>query len=705
MWRNAPRGMAVEVWNGAGSTQSLANRVAMLAQPGHEEDALLLLVPPFSDAAQSTAYLQETARSIPDARWRAALVLWTPRSPTHDEWDMAREVTAQHLLESDPQLLDNRRGRAILQHLKDEAAQRAAVLSRISTRLLREGQVTTGAGLVIDAAELAGGESWTATLEAITEFALPHLFTKFESIAPRLRVLTASNCDQLCLDILRRPSHEPFFAPALERAARAIAEPLGIARAAQGRWRIESLREDLAHEIGILTSSAGAPLAAVEAHLAKSAWGLRGEQTNVALCSLLRAGDLAAFDARGNILSPSKIGMPLRRSLHTLRPGQLIDADLWARLQELLSTLSNERLDPLSFAEQERARAVLAVWREEALAETELAQARLHQLQRQLGHTAGQWPQTDAMRAEITNLLTALEGEGSTAEVLQRATAPDIGTLRPALAQWRAIISKLEERHGALLSAHALLTHPELAVPPDLQQSRAELLNRYDAGEAVLDDGELLTAAEAWRGEHSAQYHAWHGAQHDAARWSSYRRLAGSDKFRALEKVGTLTSRPFEQSRVVRAAIVEELAKGCARDGALRPGEATCASCRLRWGERLKLRDPCELESIMEQGIATLGSTLQEEPVRDYLSRYAAGADLLEWDGTGETLLPLLSDETLAVLNEALSPRRRVTRDLSELTESLRSCRTRADFQMVFNNWLNSGDSLADDDEIALQSD
>ena len=702
MWRNAPRSLAVEVWSGTGSTQALANRVAMLAQPGHEEDALLFLVPPFSDAAPSTVALHEAVLALPDARWRAAVIWWTPRAPTHDEWDMAREATAQHLLESDPQLFDNRRGRAILQHLKDDAPQRAAVLSRIAVRLLREGQIRTGASLIVDAAELAGGESWTATLEAIAEFALPQLFTKFESVAPRLRVLTASNCDQLCLDILRRPAHEPFFAPALERAVRAIAEPLGIARAAQGRWRIEALREDLAREIKELTGAGGAPLAAIEAHLAKSEWGLRAEQTNVALCALLRAGDLAAFDARGNVLSPAKIGMPLRRALHTLRPGQLLDATLWMRLQELLTTLNGERLGPLSFAEQERARAVLTIWREEAVAETELAQARLHQLQRQLGHTPAQWPQTHAAWEQITSLLAALDGTGSTAEALERAAALDAAALRPALTQWRAIINKLEERHTALLSIHALLTHPELAVPPDLQEARAALLNRCDAGEAVLDDDELLTAAAAWHRHYSEQYRAWHAAQHDAARWTSYRRLAGGDTFRAIEKLGTLTARPFEQSRTVRAALIEELAKGCARDGALRSGEAVCANCRLRHGERLKLRDPRELELILEQGIAVTGSALREAAVRDYLGRQPAGADLLEWDGAGEMLLPLLNDQALSVLDEALRPRRRVTREASALTESFQACRRRSDFYSAFNLWLDGGESLADDDEIDL---
>ena len=39
------------------------------------------------------------------------------------------------------------------------------------------------------------------------------------------------------------------------------------------------------------------------------------------------------------------------------------------------------------------------------------------------------------------------------------------------------------------------------------------------------------------------------------------------------------------------------------------------------------------------------------------------GPEPLEWDGAGETLLPLLTEENLFVLNEALRPRRRVTRD------------------------------------------
>ncbi|MBV9468444.1 MAG: hypothetical protein JOZ57_04315, partial [Abitibacteriaceae bacterium] len=257
MWRNAPRRMTVVLWAASLTAPVLANRLATLSQPGHEEDALLLIAPPFASdevAAHNCCHeaLQSLAQDSDDAyakRWRAALILWTPRQPTQDEWALAREGTAQHLLESDPQLLDNRRGRAILQHLKQEAPQREATLRRIAVRLLREGQIITGTGAVIDAAELAGDNSWIATLESLADFALPQLFPRFDSIAPRMRVLTASNSDALCLDILRRPASAPYFAPSLERAARAITEPLGVAKAEQGRWRIHAPCEDLSRAV------------------------------------------------------------------------------------------------------------------------------------------------------------------------------------------------------------------------------------------------------------------------------------------------------------------------------------------------------------------------------------------------------------------------------------------------------------------------
>lgn len=630
---------------------------------------------------------------------------------------------------SDPQLQDNRRGRAVLEHLKNGAAAREAALGRIAARLLREGQVASGAGASIDAGELAGGDSWTATLEALAEWSLPAVFPRFTSVAPRARVLTPSVSDSLCLEILRRPANAPYFAASLERAARAIAAPLGIAREERGRWKIAAPRDDLACDVSALVPDGGATLAAIEATLSKSEWGLAAEQSRIVLCALLRGGELMASDARGVALSPGEIGLPLRRAVHALRPGRLLDDASWRRLHKLVALLSDGRelLGPLSFAEQERALSLLSAWRDDMTAQTELTQARLRQWQRRFNQTAVQWPRSEAARETITALLHVLS-DGAATEALARAAAfnasggvsgdaedgagDGASMLRPALEVWRATIAKLEERHATLLEVHEFLIHPELAAPPALQAARDALLARFDSGESVLDDTALLQDGRDWISSYEAAYRDWHRAQHAPPRFAVYRRLVASDAARSLEKLGALTSRPFAHGAQLRVAMEQELSKACARDGSLH-GEPVCPACRLRLGQRLQLRDPREIESILLDGLAALRAALREPAAREYLSRHEEAAALLTWSDAdngghdnsangGATLLPLLTDDALQRLDEAFRPRRRVARSWSALRDDTKNCRTRAQWHSALMKWLDANDQLQDDDEIEL---
>ncbi len=757
MWRNTQRGVRLELLAMPPDAATLANRLAALAGTGHADDLLVFIAPPFdprgvldesetslgNEPRDASGAWRETARAAwrpldgLEERWRGALAWWLPRAPSHDEWQQARETTAQHLLMSDPQLLDNRRGRAVLEYLKNGEPSREAALGRIAARLLREGQLSTAAGASLDAAELAGGDSWTATLESLVEWALPTVFPRFSEIAPRARVLTPSVSDSLCLEILRRPASAPYFAASLERAARAVAAPLGIAREERGRWKISAPQDELARDVCVLAAG-GATLAAMEAALSKSAWGLVEEQTNITICALLRGGELAALDARGQTLPPSAIGLPLRRAVHTLRPGRLLDEVSWRRLQELVALLSNgsQLLGPVSFMEQERALSLLSAWRDDMAAQTELAQARMHQWWRRFGQTSAQWPQAEASREIVTALLHVLSE--ANADVLARAAEFDLSaegasdaigaasseavaasTLRRALETWRATIAKLEERHAALLEIHQFLTHPELAAPPALQAAREALLARLDTGESVLDDQALAADGRDWIASYEAAYRDWHHAQHAPPRFAVYRRVLASDAVRALEKLTALTSRSFAHGTQLREAVGHELAKACPRDGALH-GEPVCSACRLRLGARLLLRDPREIETLVEAGVTALRDALHEPTVRDYLSRRETAADLLLWsDGKnfsieqaesnedsanegGTALLPLLTDDVLRQLNEAFRPRRRVARSLSALRQQVKICRTRAEWQRTLLLWLDGDDALSDDDEIEV---
>ena len=106
-----------------------------------------------SDVVVQGGVSAETLRSIstPDrVESRLGTLEFVDGAPT--------EATAAHLMENDPQLLDNRRGRAILSYLRNKAASRDGQIAHLATRLLREGQITTASGLSLEAGELAGGK-------------------------------------------------------------------------------------------------------------------------------------------------------------------------------------------------------------------------------------------------------------------------------------------------------------------------------------------------------------------------------------------------------------------------------------------------------------------------------------------------------------------------------------------------------------------
>ena len=696
MWANSPRAIAVDVESGA-SASTLANRILSTREAGALASAFLLILPPFS--------LDEWDRFgvinlLEDPRDRAAFWMWKPRPPARDEWELCRECEAARLAASDPALADNRRGRAILEHLEKGAPARDAQLSRVVTRLYLEGELVLGTGVALEAAELARGETFAALLESVADFALPQLFPRWPEIAPRARLLTPSNVDALCLEILRRPASEPFFAPSLERLARHVAMPLGLATSSAGRWKIapglDAWRAPFLQSVG-----GGATLSALEALWAKNEWGWPAETFALAVCALLRDGELSALDARGQTLSPAQIGLPLRRSVHSLKPGELPDSQIWTRAASFAHVVLREKVGVASFEATQQLAAQIASWQSETTRELELARARAAQCRRQLNHDSQSWPNFEAASNTIGEALQQLPQNGAPDALIAATATLDGENLARALRELEVTGALLETRLPTLLSTHAMLGDGQSAAPPQLSQSRGELRARFAAGESTLRDDDLLESAAKWNAEYAESYAKWHGAQHDAARWNSLRRLNQSDALRALERLAMLRHRPLEGGAKIREQLDEELAKFCARDGQLERGGATCASCDLRWGERLPLADPTHIEAQIESGLAPLRDWIGDAEVRPHLERRRSA--LLDWNGETAELSAFLTPATLADLDAALAPRRRVARSLGELESALRECRTQSECAATFAIWLDGGQGLAGEDEIAWQ--
>ena len=716
-WNHAPRRLSVEVWDGI-APLSLANRGAQTRESGAPHDAVLAIWPPFShrdfEAGSLFSLLPENAR--------AALWIWKPRPPARDELETAREAAAAQLAARDPSLVDNRRGRALLEWLQKEAPAQSAQVARVALRLLLEGEILLGSGAVLEAGELARGEGFAALLEAVGDFGWPQIFPAFVQIAPRARILTPSNSDSLCLEILRRPASEPYFAPSMERLARHIGEPLGVAKSSAGRWKIAAGRAEITSEICEWLSE-GATYSALEAHFAKSKWGLKGEQTAIVTCALLRSGEIAAFDTKNEELRPESIGLPLRRAIHFLRPGRQLSAPDWTKIAQLTRELCGISPSAPSFAEANRVAGALSQWRETMAQSADLARARAAQLRRALHQKADSWPHFESASQGVGAVLDAIPARGAVFEILSRAANLDFESVREGLTHFRRAENALESQTAPLLALGALLNHPDLVVPTDLGAARSEIAERLGAGETVLFDAKLTEIGAKFSRDYALQYGDWHRAQNESARWNAWKKLAQSDEARALERLETLRNRRVGGD--FRAQIEAELGKRCSRDNAPANGEAkgeanseaTCNSCGLRFGERLILRDARELEIQLKREIESLyravGETGNEETGNEETGNEETGngprqfllrrdSPFPGWNGEAGALLPLLSSANLRVLDDAFAPRRRAERSGAALLQSLETCGTRATMERAFAQWLDGGENLGADDEIEI---
>jgi hypothetical protein len=118
-WRNAARRVEISVASLPLAPYILANRIAALQQAGGS-DALLFLAPPFGDNAEAMNGARRCAKRL--QHWKArnagAARLRGGCRASHRTTNGSRCAKRRRsiLLLSDPQLADNRRGRAVLEH-------------------------------------------------------------------------------------------------------------------------------------------------------------------------------------------------------------------------------------------------------------------------------------------------------------------------------------------------------------------------------------------------------------------------------------------------------------------------------------------------------------------------------------------------------------------------------------------------------------
>ncbi|MCS6862282.1 MAG: DUF6079 family protein, partial [Abditibacteriales bacterium] len=484
------------------------------------------------------------------------------------------------------------------------------------------------------------------------------------------------------------------------------------------------------------------PYRTFESALRKSPLGLPPELTQIALCALLRAGEVVALDAHGTPLAPSRLKLPLRESVAAVQRGVLLNAEVWAQVVEVARVLlprdAIHQLAPQTLEEQERLFRALARWKLDTVAEVELLQARLAQLRRQWQQAPAQWAKTYGVIEQVTSLLNALDENAPASVGLQALVGWQVGTLerlnvetcQPAnlptcqlanlLSDFRRLSALLEQHQSRLLDLGNYLTHPDLVLTDAaLVEQRQRLMDAMASGERMLDDVEgFLDAFQQFQSAYMTAYVAAHAAAHDKGKFLPYIRYRESAEYRAVLQIAQVTARACPEFVEMERRLTQELNKWCQRaDLATALGlSPICPTCRLRCGESVKLMPLEDLTPIAQECRLQFLAWLNESSVAQRIRQYAEEhPDTLTasrltallrapLNASAEDVLTYLTDETVSTLNALLAPTRRVTRRLRDLHEQLIGRRlTKAQALHVYQQWLDGDEKLRAEDEVWME--
>jgi hypothetical protein len=691
-WQNSPRNVEVALWQQPVPAQ-LLNQLLTWRQQNNVDVYLFLKVP-----FQKVQFPDLT--EAPE-RNRSALLLWQPRRPTADEWEFARETVARTILHHDPALRDNRRGRAVIKFLERDLQERNRDIQHLMLRLYCEGRLICGDKRLVEISELCHVRNWNALIPTISAFALEMLYAKFNQVSPAVKVLSPSHLHQLGNKLLQRNESDAWWPASLDRPVRAIAVPLGLASEDKGRWKYAVGKAELIEEIELLLSEEPLQIAAIEAYLSASPWGLLPSQTALILCGMLGAGRLEALDARGKVLSLSQLKMPFPPLMYGMRRAALLEEKTWDNVRGILRVLGAQESFPLTFESQLRAAKMLREWRRNMVAEIELAAVRLRQLQKALDDSPALWQETTQIMAAVKVLLQAFDFP-ETGTLLESAAALEIDSFKLILQSWQQLQQALEANQSCLLQLLGRLNHLQLSLPADLEERRETLIYQFLEGEKVLFNTPLIDETKAWDSDFQQRYREWHRQQYSGERWQELRQCARRPELLAFQKMTAVARYPFAEHASLNTNLQTALHLQCPRDGSLLPGEVVCNHCRLRYGQLVELPDLVLFFARIASAARELEECLHRENIKRHLQRSGAGRSLLDWNGDAENLLPLLDEVTLSAFEKALQPRRRYQRSLRLLQQQLNAGGTRAEVESTFKDWLEAGDAIGAEDEIVI---
>lgn len=747
-WRNTLRTITLQVRDLTTlSPTEVANQWALRASPEGEERVLLWLATFFQPQKQRLHWQGVVRQGWErfqaeggEERWRSALLAWLPRPLKPEEQEMLRLFTAHSLLSEDPELLEEKEGRRLLERLQEGQEARRRQVQEVVTAAYFEGEVLFADGVALSREALgACWGDWWAALQRAGERALERLFPRFAEVAPRRRLLQRAAVNEVINEFILPGAAKVPLSSALAGYLLDFAAPLGLVEGEEGDFRLHPPLEPLRAMVAGWLPPQGPqplPLGEVEQRLAQSPFGLVPEQAQMLVAALVRQGWLTARDAQGNPLPPSALKAPLRAMVAALDGPEAVEEGVLRAVVERLAIWEGEAL-PVEATPvgQQRLWERLLHWREEWLRAAEALEPRLEALREAWGQDPLLWRRglglCEALRAlgeAVPQGATAGEGLRRWQEEVKRTPLLEELASWP---RWREEVHRClqwpESTWHRWATLKEELENPLLGLPPGspLEDLRERLQERMGRGDGALFDPDFPSLVEAFEGAYRAAYRAWHQQVHAPERFEPYLRLLDTLAFRLLQRCSLLPLGMVRDAAWVEAQVRTILALRCPGSGELAEGQRVCPLCQLPLGGDLSLGEGEPLPPVEEirEGISlglqdfflALHQPAREETIRRALGALAAGSPvrrsleaLLGFQGWLDErglrqVETLLTPEVLRFLSTLLSTGAVALRRVQDLASQLagRSLSKRQVRERV-EAWLDPEQALDDDALIAF---
>jgi hypothetical protein len=635
------------------SEAQLRQTVANLASPHTGECLHLFIALPTAIDEQRRHFVQllerllaatglsTTGGTFADSRFTHAVVALLPRTPNEAEKRRWCENAAIWLLSQDLSLAESELGMKMLERLREMLPARQWETQRLMQRLYGDGILlglgTGQQGLATPMRELLRTEfaGFDELVQAVAERVLPQLFPQFLSLAPK-REASAQTLNALTRLILRGLPASALDTNA-QRWLELVALPLGILSVSQ--------RSDAPSPMAVMAPPSeltdailqfvgdGKPYRQVEAMMAKSAFGLTPELTQLVVAALLRVGRLNALDRNGQILPPEVLSAPLSRSVATLKPAQVLTEDEWQSVRNLLSSVLDDVPETLT---PERQQQLWLQLRETAKSWKLMAQdvsARLAQWQRETGQSEGQWQRTMETLHLCAELATTALQPLTAAEGLREwaKSAMALGLDATKLQSWRSDWETTAEffaASGELLEAQRYLNTLGW-LPEELAKERDRLLSELRDGEGLLTHWrDWLTSFRQFRNGYADAYIAHHERVHQSDAFERLRRWQQSDEVRLLMALSELPEAP-EAGREALRRLESALKQRCGESPlTLRPHlqrSPFCSRCGLTLDRTLSV-DADAIGEALTDALTRLKAWFCDEPQKEKVRRFLAAA-------------------------------------------------------------------------------